>query len=45
MRDLLSRRLFVNRIGLPARWAEYYWGRISTRVLARQRRHELSYAM
>ncbi|MBK6900092.1 MAG: IS1 family transposase [bacterium] len=45
MHELLSRRLFVNRIGLPARWVEYYWGRVSTRVLARQRQHELSYAM
>jgi hypothetical protein len=45
VRELLDRRLFVNRIGLPTRWAEYYWRRISTRVLPRQRWHELSYAM
>jgi hypothetical protein len=45
VRELLERRLFVSRIGLPARWADYYWRRISTRVLPRQRQHELSYAM
>ena len=45
VQELLERRLFVSRIGLPARWVEYYWRRISTRVLPRQRRHELSYAM
>ena len=44
VRELLERRLFVERIGMPARWVEYYWGLIGTRVLARQRRHELSYA-
>jgi len=45
VRELLDRRLFVSRIGLPTRWAEYYWRGIITRVLPRQRRHELSYAM
>ncbi len=43
--ELLERRLFVSRIELPARWTEYYWRTVSTRVLPRQRRHELSYAM
>jgi hypothetical protein len=35
LRELLKRRLFVNRIGLPGRWVEYYWRTISTRVLPR----------
>ena len=42
--ELLGRRLFVSRTRLPARWADYYWRAVSTRALARQRRHELSYA-
>jgi hypothetical protein len=42
--ELLERRLFVSHVELPARWAEYYWRTISTRVLPRQRRHALSYA-
>jgi len=37
--------LFVSRIRLPERWAEYYRREVSTRVLAVQRRHELRYAM
>lgn len=45
VRELLERRLFVSRIGLPGRWADYYWRKVNTRVLPRQRRHELSYAM
>ncbi len=45
VRDLLERRLFVSRSKLPARWAEYYWRTVCTRVLPRQRRHELSYAV
>ena len=43
--ELLKRRLFVSRIELPERWREYYGKTVSTRVLARQRRHELKYAM
>ena len=43
--ELLERRLFVSRIALPERWQEYYWRRVRTRVLARQRRHELKYAV
>ncbi len=45
VRELLERRLFVSLIELPGRWVDYYWRKISTRVLPRQRRHELSYAM
>jgi transposase-like protein len=43
--ELLERRLFVSRIKLPSRWAEYYGRTVSTRVLARQRRHALRYAV
>ncbi len=43
--ELLERRLFVSRIRLPARWAEYYERAVSTRVLPLQRRHELKYAV
>jgi hypothetical protein len=43
--ELLEGRLFVSRIGLPSRWAEYYWRTVRTRVLPRQRRHELRYAV
>jgi hypothetical protein len=35
----------VTRTALPARWQEYYWGRVRTRALARQRAHELKYAV
>jgi hypothetical protein len=43
--ELLERRLFVSHIRLPARWEEYYRRTVSTRVLPRQRRHELRYAV
>jgi transposase-like protein len=43
--ELLERRLFVSRIALPGRWQEYYWRTVRTRVLPRQRRHELKYAV
>jgi hypothetical protein len=43
--ELLERRLFVSRIKLPSRWAEYYWRTVRTRVLPRQRRHALRYAV
>lgn len=43
--ELLANRLFVSLIPLPTRWEQYYWRTVSTRVLARQRRHELSYAV
>lgn len=45
IRELLARRLFVSQIRLPERWLQYYWRTVETRVLPRQRRHELSYAM
>ena len=42
--DLLARRLFVTRVGLPKRWQAYYWGRIPTRPMPTGREHKLSYA-
>jgi hypothetical protein len=44
VQKLLERRLFISRSRLPARWVEYYWRRVSTRVLPQQRQHELQYA-
>ncbi|MBK8166387.1 MAG: hypothetical protein IPK64_10575 [bacterium] len=44
--ELLSRRLFVSHVALPARWAEYYWRRVRTRALGHaQRSHDLKYAV
>jgi hypothetical protein len=42
--EILERRLFPDRVPMPPRWADYYWGRVRTRALGRQRRHELKYA-
>ena len=42
--DVLSRRLFRNRIELPERWAQYYERRVITPALPRNRRHALKYA-
>ncbi|MBK6734360.1 MAG: hypothetical protein IPG61_09770 [bacterium] len=42
--ELLAGRLFASRITLPGRWLEYYGRRVWTRVLERQRAHELKYA-
>ena len=42
--ELLERRLFPSRNSLPERWQEYYWRRVLTRALPRQRQHELKYA-
>ncbi len=41
---LLAKRLFRTHVDLPPRWAEYYDRSVRTRGLARERRHELSYA-
>ena len=41
---VLARRLFVDRVGLPPRWAQYYWQEVRTRALKINRRHELRYA-
>lgn len=42
--ELLVRRLFPSLIALPERWDDYYWRRVRTRALARQRAHDLKYA-
>jgi transposase-like protein len=42
--ELLERRLFPSLIALPERWDDYYWRRLRTRALARQRSHDLKYA-
>ena len=43
--DILAERLFPGIAGrLPPRWAAYYWRRVETPVLGRNRRHELTYA-
>lgn len=42
--ELLAKRLFIDRIGLPGRWTKYYWKRIVTRALPSERRHDLKYA-
>src|SRR5262249_23136227 len=44
VKELLRRRLFVTRIGLPRRWQAYYWGRMVTRQMPRGREHRLRYA-
>ena len=41
---LLQERLFVERVGLPKRWQEYYWGRIVTRLIPKGEEHKLRYA-
>jgi hypothetical protein len=42
--ELLVERLFPERVGLPTRWAEYYWKRVRTRALPRQRNHSRCYS-
>jgi len=42
--DVLAARLFPNRIGLPDRWALYYWRLTPTRRIPNGRRHSLRYA-
>jgi len=44
LRQILSVRLFPGRIGLPERWARYYWRHTPTRCLPRVRTHALRYA-
>ncbi|MCP4538341.1 MAG: hypothetical protein GY832_14485 [Chloroflexi bacterium] len=42
--DILTERLFVTRIDLPARWQQYYWGSVETRAIGKLRKHTLKYA-
>lgn len=44
LRDLLARRLYVEKTELPARWQEYYRRNVVTRALTVNRMHELRYA-
>jgi len=42
--EVLAERRFPGIVGLPPRWEDYYWRRVQTPVLGRNRRHELKYA-
>jgi len=42
--EIFKERIFRDHVELPERWALYYDGRIETRALPRNRRHELKYA-
>jgi len=42
--EVLCGRIFVHQYRLPSSWDNYYWRRVSTRVMDRQRRHALKYA-
>jgi transposase-like protein len=42
--EVLTERLFVSRVRLPERLALYYWRRIHTRALPRERHHRCRYA-
>jgi hypothetical protein len=42
--EILKERLFPSRVELPPRWADYYWRRVRTRVIANNREHRLTYA-
>ena len=43
--EVLDERLFPERIGLPARWQNYYWKRTPTRMIPRGRVHAKRYAV
>jgi transposase-like protein len=44
VREVLQERLFIDQIALSPRWEAYYWSRVETPALGRNRRHELKYA-
>jgi hypothetical protein len=44
VRDLFGGRLFPGRIHLRERVSDYYWGRVRSRFLDRERTHRLKYA-
>jgi hypothetical protein len=44
IRELLSGRMFRERIDLPLRWSQYYERLVKTRALPSQRKHELKMA-
>jgi len=43
--DVLRERIFRSHVELPPRWAAYYLRQVKTRALARNRSHNLSYAV
>jgi len=44
LEELLARRLFVTRLELPERWAQYYWRKLATRRLPNCRAHRAVFA-
>ena len=44
LRELLKRRWFPDRVGLPPEWARYYRGEVPTRRYAHEQRHRLKLA-
>ena len=42
--EILSERLFVSRVGLPATWGRHYRREVTTRYLGNNHRHRLRYA-
>lgn len=42
--EILGQRLFVARVGLKGRWAQYYWGQVETPALGVNCRHRLKRA-
>ena len=44
VRELLGWRRFPSRIELPEEWRDYYYGRVRTRRIRNERRHELKLA-
>ena len=43
--EILTERLFPTLVEIPPRWADYYWRRVKTPVVGRNRKHELKYAV
>lgn len=44
LQDVLARRLFVTRVGLPQVWERYYWRQVPTRRIRNPRGHRCRYA-
>ena len=44
VKALLLERLFVERVGLPKRWQEYYWGKTVTRLMPQGEEHQRRHA-
>jgi transposase-like protein len=42
--EIIGTRLFVARVGLKGRWAQYYWGLVQTPALGVNRMHRLTKA-